>query len=475
LCLFLCKTNGSLPSSKQIARRLQNLFKEDFAVELGKQKREASDSALPFCPVTTCSVLGQTCPTTYPCEKCQAAYAACSFNQTASSNETEVCNCYKSAFSCFAATPNCWSYNNDFITTCNTTNTNWGFNCTCGTTLKEPNTTSQCKSNLYCNHTTGICATSKSQGFCEEGDTNECADPTVAIGRTYTCSNSTGTPTCTPTQGWALPGDNCTTSYDCYGAASQCTDHICVGFSEGENCVNSDECDYDLYCSSVNFTCVRRSKLGGPCNPLNNNVDCGSGFVCNLTGSCVSMFSAPSNAICNPNVEWECAYGLICPNIVNATCRLPPAIKACSNDSQCADRGTTCGCALDGTYQCLPTPYSLPQTCATFVQAALSCQNTYQCKSLSDDLQSCTIKHCTHEIDCLFQCMFSAAQTQSAPFTCQTYPTYSCIQATTGNPFTLLTGSPLPTLPAPYAQSNAVSLAISVWLATISAFFMLLS
>jgi len=188
----------------------------------------------------------------------------------------------------------------------------------------------------------------------------------------------------------------------------------------------------------------------------------------------VNIFSAPNNALCNPNVEWECTYGSICPNIVNATCRLPPATKACSNDSQCADRGTTCGCSLDGTNKCLPTPYSIPNTCATFVHAALSCQNINQCKSLSDDPSSCSDKNCEPAINCLFQCMYSAVEIQSAPFTCQTYPTYSCAQPTTGNPFTLLTGSPLPTSPAPYSQSNAVSLAISVWLATILAFFMLL-
>jgi len=187
------------------------------------------------------------------------------------------------------------------------------------------------------------------------------------------------------------------------------------------------------------------------------------------------MFSAATGAKCNPNVEYECTYGLIClTSTYNSSCQPPPAVKVCQSNADCADRGTLCICALDGIRKCGPTVAAIPFTCMYAFQTTIACQIEQNCQELSDDPNSCMIKNCLYEINCLYLCLYGAVLPVVSPFSCQVYPSYPCIVPTTGIPHTLLTGSPLPTLPKPYGENGAFPVAISSWLAAIIAALLLL-
>jgi len=192
-----------------------------------------------------------------------------------------------------------------------------------------------------------------------------------------------------------------------------------------------------------------------------NNDNCLPGTVCNASGVCAPVFSVGGNQQCNPNVQWECTYGLYC----NAGfCTPSLGVKACTSDADCTDHGTSCVCARDGSTKCQPTQQSIAPNCAGQLQTAIACQIANQCITLSDDPLSCAFQKCPFQIGCLYQCMAQSSDPLNAIYNCNVSPTYTCVVVTTGPQYTLLTvGYPLPTLPKPYGSGAAE---LSKWIVT---------
>jgi hypothetical protein len=296
----------------------------------------------------------------------------------------------------------------------------------------------------------------------------ECGDPNVGIGRKYQCTARSGvsvTYECEAVDGWARPKDTCSTDtrtvVDCPDRTT-CTEEtrICSFSTVGGPCLASADCATNLACSLYNNTCQPKKIFGASCETQD---ECMNGLFCNRNNTCAFHFSVGADQLCKPNIPNECEYGFYCPNVENATC-IRPQSPICTQDSDCAQYGTTCVCARDGTKRCSPA-LVVPSSCAQFYADSVVCLNNYGCSDFSDDPASCAMKNCPALMQCALNCIYDGVQTQMTPFTCTRYPTFACDIRTATNDETLLTGTPLPTLPKP--PSDAMTLSVMSWLLTL--------
>jgi len=196
-----------------------------------------------------------------------------------------------------------------------------GFTCTCSSHFENATCTDinecltnngDCDINATCSNTTGSSTCTCNQYYSGNGttcsDVDECATNNGDCGAAsaWTCSNNVGeAPTCTDINECIVETDDCDTNATC---ANTIGGYTCVcndGYAgSGTACADVDECTDNTDNCDVNATCANTSppqEFTCTCNQYWQ----GDGVTCTDVDECAS-----DNGDCGDAVDWQCANNI---------------------------------------------------------------------------------------------------------------------------------------------------------------------
>lgn len=200
-------------------------------------------------------------------------------------------NCEKYTYSCVDKDNKCKGdfYSYESMEQCN--NGNYSYSC--------------CKMPLHCSKASGKCVIDNPGEECTTS--SDCFQNYFSSGLNVCVKDDDGENGTCVLQGNV--GDSCSSDAACYGPM-KCEGKKCVGVAEGGVCeppiagtvvsvITGFSCAVGLYCDDLERVCKKRVNASDACV---SDYMCGNGLVCN-SGSCVSRFSLKSGDNCTVNLN----------------------------------------------------------------------------------------------------------------------------------------------------------------------------